>query len=691
MKESGSEKLFENLRFGFEFYRKMGKKKSIKKHKGSDIIKKVKNKSKKVKKVKKKISEIKKIDAEENDESCNETKEQVESEKKEENVIEESSTRVNTPGLLTDTEMSNEKQMKEVQDTEITVDNANGTSEARFFKLDSNELYAVLFLGLQQKVAVMGYGQIAVAHGSCEMYGYRMNADKYKFIDWYSPSTSSLLYIKDISTSLITVKAKATLLKNLRKKWKVSLDDESLDNIASCVLFKRLNICMPYVLKSINNYDGLITRDIEVLTPPFQVRVYNEEDWCDVTTKIKEQKKQYDTECSCSIMLCGGKDVGKSSFAKFLINDLLSTHDTVFYLECDCGQTEFTPPGILSLVKVEKALLGPPFTHSVQLEKCYFFGNITPKDDPNEYIRLITLLYEFYMQNCDGKIPLVVNQQGWVKGLGLCLLVDCIRVVSPDFIIQIQSKDFESRNLSEDLSDDFIAAQPGWSIPSGYKSLSTKKYLCKYLKMTSVVDGKSVGSSKASTSRNLAITSYFSHLFDNSFQESFKNDVTWVPPPLHTIQPYMIRWKDVAIHVMHENVKRDIMYLSFNMALVCLAVVDDDLIVTEQDAEENSFRYLHSRPCAQYIGLGVVRNIDFEKKCFYILTPEPVDHLQSVNALLKGNVELPNGFFNRSAPECMPYLSVDNAGINSKFAGKAKPRFNLKRKPSKMKNSMEIK
>ena len=47
------------------------------------------------------------------------------------------------------------------------------------------------------------------------------------------------------------------------------------------------------------------------------------------------------------------------------------------------------------------------------------------------------------------------------------------------------------------------------------------------------------------------------------------------------------------------------------------------------------------------IVLGIVRNIDVENKCFYILTPEPVERLNSVNALIKGNVELPSGYFSQ--------------------------------------------
>ena len=39
--------------------------------------------------------------------------------------------------------------------------------------------------------------------------------------------------------------------------------------------------------------------------------------------------------------------------------------------------------------------------------------------------------------------------------------------------------------------------------------------------------------------------------------------------------------------------------------------------------------------------LGIIRNIDPINKLFYILTPERPEVLQHVNALLKGNVQLP--------------------------------------------------
>ena len=46
-----------------------------------------------------------------------------------------------------------------------------------------------------------------------------------------------------------------------------------------------------------------------------------------------------------------------------------------------------------------------------------------------------------------------------------------------------------------------------------------------------------------------------------------------------------------------------------------------------------------------YFFSGIIRNIDETKQLFYILTPEPVERLKNVNALLKGSAQLPTTYF----------------------------------------------
>jgi len=52
-----------------------------------------------------------------------------------------------------------------------------------------------------------------------------------------------------------------------------------------------------------------------------------------------------------------------------------------------------------------------------------FFGDISPKDRPEFYVKCIHSVYQTYADNYRRKIPLIVNTQGWVKGKELKLLV----------------------------------------------------------------------------------------------------------------------------------------------------------------------------------------------------------------------------------------------------------------------------
>jgi hypothetical protein len=69
------------------------------------------------------------------------------------------------------------------------------------------------------------------------------------------------------------------------------------------------------------------------------------------------------TSPNTPLLLCGARNAGKSTFARFLVNRLLNTHDSVAYLECDVGQCEFTPPGVVSLTVVCCNFLYSPSSH----------------------------------------------------------------------------------------------------------------------------------------------------------------------------------------------------------------------------------------------------------------------------------------------------------------------------------------
>jgi len=48
--------------------------------------------------------------------------------------------------------------------------------------------------------------------------------------------------------------------------------------------------------------------------------------------------------------VCGSKGTGKSTFGRLLLNSLLNVCSEVAWLDTDCGQPEFTVPGLSSTI-----------------------------------------------------------------------------------------------------------------------------------------------------------------------------------------------------------------------------------------------------------------------------------------------------------------------------------------------------
>ena len=69
---------------------------------------------------------------------------------------------------------------------------------------------------------------------------------------------------------------------------------------------------------------------------------------------------------NAKIVLCGGKAVGKSTLLRYFVNTMLKKFEKVVVIDCDIGQSEFTIPGCVSVVIVNKPLLGPSYTHFIK-------------------------------------------------------------------------------------------------------------------------------------------------------------------------------------------------------------------------------------------------------------------------------------------------------------------------------------
>ena len=139
------------------------------------------------------------------------------------------------------------------------------------------------------------------------------------------------------------------------------------------------------------------------------------------------------------LLLCGGRNVGKSSFARFLVNRALSAAPggaPVCFLDTDVGQSELSAPGLVSLHVLGAPLLGPPHTHVRPAAVSCCVGDASPGADPHHFLRCVGFVLEAYRRDYAGH-PLIINTCGYATGLGAQLLADVLQAACPTVVVHL--------------------------------------------------------------------------------------------------------------------------------------------------------------------------------------------------------------------------------------------------------------
>ncbi|KAI0242402.1 Polynucleotide 5'-hydroxyl-kinase grc3 [Massospora cicadina] len=113
-------------------------------------------------------------------------------------------------------------------------------------------------------------------------------------------------------------------------------------------------------------------------------------------------------------VVCGYKNSGKSSLSRLLVNKLLGKFSTVAYINCDVGQTEFTPPGLLTLHFLTEPILGPPFTQLRGPVLASYLGDTHPGNCAGHLFDTVAHFLDFALSA--GNFPVVINTNGWFRG-----------------------------------------------------------------------------------------------------------------------------------------------------------------------------------------------------------------------------------------------------------------------------------
>ena len=313
------------------------------------------------------------------------------------------------------------------------------------------------------------------------------------------------------------------------------------------------------------------------------------------------------------------------------------------FLECDIGQSEFTPGGIVALSIVERPIFGPPFTHPTLPHQAHYVGADNPRSSPSHYLRAIEALVETYRLDLQyatsfvgveddseddrivDVIPLVVNTMGWTKGLGTDLTRRIEEIVQPTDIFT-----FDTSPHDGDGDGDRVE-------PHGPR-VHTLEPVTPPPRFT------------AADHRALSLISYFHAVFPNPAQLAPLQPATafaWdTNLPLCAQPPYELTLRlaldrIVLVGAGAEDVVRTELVRVLAGALVALV---SDTEPSLSDSEEELYTPGAPPPdpaSSRCLGLALVRGVSNDGSKVQLLTPVPPETLVDPRVLVMGELRLP--------------------------------------------------
>ncbi|XP_031597778.2 polynucleotide 5'-hydroxyl-kinase NOL9 [Oreochromis aureus] len=332
------------------------------------------------------------------------------------------------------------------------------------------------------------------------------------------------------------------------------------------------------------------------------------------------------------ILVCGTKNVGKSTFIRVLINTLLNYTASVEYLEGDLGQTEFTPAGCLSLLTVREPLLGPPFTHQQTPDHMIYYGQSSCDSNLDRYMESLKSLWCRRSQTREA--PIIINTMGWVKGFGFQLLVDMIRFFPVSHVVQLShSGILQCPALTPDFlrtANGFQTHPPAQTALDEFTESHSPPRIYSHIGVQAEFQGVgSQGTAKHQRSneqRDLSLLAYLSQL-----QSPDPGPVR----PLHSLTPYQVPHTAVVLGVTHCDVVPSHTFHATTGSLVGLCCL------AEKVSSKGGPVFLSQAPICPCVGFGVLRAIDMARGLYFLLTPVEPSVLRKVNCLLLGAISMP--------------------------------------------------
>ncbi|XP_068453468.1 polynucleotide 5'-hydroxyl-kinase NOL9 [Clinocottus analis] len=554
---------------------------------------------------------------------------------------------------------------------------------------DDRQNHAVLVMQKDQTLCFRGKCLLTCLYGRVEVMGFTIEEGQQSY-PLFSPASHCPLTIRALESSDHTRDETREAVPILRKylelaSWKKLL--KKVKSNSSIILLEPMETPLTRFLSSFTDLSELFDPPISELMSAVLDTPLNGLGMIPLGKAIEglNMSKSYrdglnvvvsacrgDMDGGAVILVCGTKNVGKSTFIRTLINNLLNHTASVDYLEGDLGQTEFTPAGCLSLSTVRRPLLGPPFTHQCTPEHMIYYGSASCETDIERYLESLKSLW--CRRSRSKGTPVIINTMGWVKGFGFDVLVDMIRFLPVSHVVQLSHS---GTSQCHALTPEFLKTAHGYQThPPALTALAefteslgpSRSYT--HLEIQSEFQGVGrQGAAKHQRTNELRELSMLAYL--SQLQSPDPGPIR----PLHSLTPYQVPNTAVALGVIHCEVVPGHMFYAANSSLVGLCCLG------EKVSSRGGPVLLSQAPICPCVGFGVLRGIDIGRGLYFLLTPVDPSILRKVNCLLLGAISLPSCILTTQSgfDGEMPYVTTDysfdltGAGKLRVFKGLTRP------------------
>lgn len=353
------------------------------------------------------------------------------------------------------------------------------------------------------------------------------------------------------------------------------------------------------------------------------------------------------------ILFCGAKSNGKSSLVRYLINNYLyeksedfldidqendATNDNtdrfVYHIDFDPGQAEMTTPGVVSSHIIHKddiKLQSPTFLNVLQ-HRCLMMSSVGGTNmsvNPRVYIENCRKVFDAvrsHKMNASEKQPIFVNTMGFIRNVGLAMLMDLIKLIRPTDLVILNVQGDPMRTIYADMTP---SALTNTRASFYYETHDESRQALNHRHHLHNLDFAFVDSASVATKNRIASQlAYLSQIPEALYK------------PIMQSTPKTISIESVSFYcVSSYPLKTEIVLELMQNSWVHLVLVKRNLtrhIQSENDAIASVFNIIDDVGENEMSGCGIVVNIDLESKNLLLVTPLSQEDLRTkVNCIVK--------------------------------------------------------